>query len=76
MDDKTRIRQLEDALIKMHDTVHKGVYRIGGHKNIPGSQVVDGSVFFHINRIMRETLGADHPSMRYYGPAQPVAETV
>ena len=62
-----RIIELETALRSMHAMVHDHVYRSGTPRGYPiGSRIIGPEVLGGINLILRDALGRDDPSLKYF----------
>lgn len=64
---QARIAQLEAALRDMHKMVHDHVFRSGTPKGFPeGSRTIGPEVLGGINLILRNALGRDDSSLKYF----------
>lgn len=61
------INNLKQALRDMHRIVHDHVYRCGTPNGFPeGSRVVSPQVLGSINGILKQALGSNDPSLKYF----------
>jgi hypothetical protein len=66
-DQARRIEELEAALREMHKMVHDHVYRSGTPKGFPnGSRTIGPEVLGGINNILRDALGRNDESLKYF----------
>ena len=62
-----RIEQLEQGLRDMHRMVHDHVFRSGTPNGFPaGSRTIGPEVLTGINQILRDALGREDESLRYF----------